>query len=1001
MSVLPTRIGRYEIKSRIGQGGMGVLYLARDPAIDRPLAIKLLREGFNDPELRERFAREARSAGRLRHRNIVTIFDVGEHEGQPFIAMEYIPGETLAEKIRARLPISLERKLTYMEELCAGLGYAHKAGIVHRDIKPANIMIDPEEDAVKILDFGIARGGGAGMTQAGALVGTLNYMSPEQFAGSLVDARSDIFALGAVFYELLTYSQAFPGSLQDGLLKRILEDPPTSLDERHPGLPPAIVHIVGRAIEKRPESRYPDLFQMRAEILAVRQGLDQDSARQDTTAVVARPRAEVATPRGQTPLGATDREALARRRVQQQARFIELAAEAMRRGDFEAARDASEQALLLVPDDERAIQLHVEILRGITEHEAAAWVAEGRRCLERGDFTAADELADRALALDPTPPTALALKRAIEAARLEASERRRRSEVIDERLASARSAADAGRLEFALRQAQEALSLDGTAAAAGGMVRELEERLEQRRRAEDLERRALEAVAAAQQLALQGDIDAALTQLEAFSGKHEAVGASLARLRDQQRIAKESRARERDARERRALTRLSQARAAIREGRLDEGEELARQALALDTPVPGLAEVQAELAAERARIAEDERRRGELGRHLAEAARALADADVIHAEQALSLAHEVDSTDEGTIALASELQRARARQAAREPDRRRHEAPRTRSASRGIAALAAVGVVLLGLGIWRLAPHFIPGRRASAEQQPLSPVVTPAASDVDPAEPPPTAAAQSPARVPATRVPEPSPVGSRESASRAVANLEGATPGAPWRDTSTLTPSPLMRNAAEEGRSTTPDASQVDTPESATAARLEPIMQALASDAEEARRAAVEARAHQTVAFGQADEAMRSARALHADGQFEQSASAFRSAVSLFRQAERQAVAVPVVDERQAIRDVLNAYRTAYESLDVSAVLTVYPALPNSEGLRHAFEEATEVTVGFSRYEPELTAPDRAVVKLNRTQTFRGKRAPGRPETRAVVISLQKTDGRWLITDIR
>src|SRR5262249_28045664 len=155
-------------------GGMGSVYLARDPAIDRLVAIKLLKEGFDNAELRERFLREARSAGRLHHPNIVTIFDVGEQDAQPFIAMEYVGGDTLYALIKQRAALSVGRKITLMDELAAGLQYAHRGGIVHRDIKPKNVMLDAE-GVLKLLDFGIARvsdsGQGGLKTQAGMLMG--------------------------------------------------------------------------------------------------------------------------------------------------------------------------------------------------------------------------------------------------------------------------------------------------------------------------------------------------------------------------------------------------------------------------------------------------------------------------------------------------------------------------------------------------------------------------------------------------------------------------------------------------------------------------------------------------------------------------------------------------------------------------------------------------------------------------------------------------------------
>jgi serine/threonine protein kinase len=202
---LPKRIDRYEIVERLGRGGMGVVYLATDPALGRTVAIKMLTE--DNEELRERFAREARSAAALKHNNIVTIYDVGEDQGRPFIAMEYLEGENLAEVIRRRAQVPLRQKLDWILELCAGLGYAHRTHIVHRDIKPANLLITTE-GALKILDFGIARvtadATADGLTRMGMLMGSPHYMSPEQAEGQPVDERSDIFAVGLVMYELLS-----------------------------------------------------------------------------------------------------------------------------------------------------------------------------------------------------------------------------------------------------------------------------------------------------------------------------------------------------------------------------------------------------------------------------------------------------------------------------------------------------------------------------------------------------------------------------------------------------------------------------------------------------------------------------------------------------------------------------------------------------------------------------------------------------------------------------
>ena len=186
MTQLPTHVSHYEIRRVLGQGGMGTVYLAIDPALQRQVALKVLRADTDDQ--RERFRREARIVARLQHPNIVAIYAVGEHEQQPFIAMEYIEGEPLSDGIRRRAPWSVQRKLQMAVDLCAGLAFAHRAGVVHRDVKPSNLMVSNGTGTVRLLDFGIARGVDAaatmGLTMLGNIVGTLNYMSPEQITGA-------------------------------------------------------------------------------------------------------------------------------------------------------------------------------------------------------------------------------------------------------------------------------------------------------------------------------------------------------------------------------------------------------------------------------------------------------------------------------------------------------------------------------------------------------------------------------------------------------------------------------------------------------------------------------------------------------------------------------------------------------------------------------------------------------------------------------------------------
>ena len=271
MAAIPSHIGIFEVLREIGAGGMGAVYLGRDPELNRQVAIKVIKERVRDQEILDRFFREARAAAALRHPNIITIYASGQHEQQPYIAMEFVEGDSLADVIRDRKQLTLVEKISYIDQICAGLNFAHRAGIVHRDIKPANIMVD-RDGVVRILDFGIARIEGSAMTQDGALIGSLNYMSPEQMLGRAIDYRSDIFSVGSLAYELLSYQQAFKGSLNDGLLHRLPNEDPPPLTEVYPGLPPAIEDVVMRALAKAPDDRFQNLADMRTALTSAQSG---------------------------------------------------------------------------------------------------------------------------------------------------------------------------------------------------------------------------------------------------------------------------------------------------------------------------------------------------------------------------------------------------------------------------------------------------------------------------------------------------------------------------------------------------------------------------------------------------------------------------------------------------------------------------------------------------------------------------------------------------------
>ncbi|MGH9408555.1 MAG: serine/threonine-protein kinase, partial [Vicinamibacterales bacterium] len=248
--------GRYQLQEKLGQGGMGVVYKAFDTVLERAVALKLMLSAEElDPELRTRLFREARAAGNLKHPNIVTIYDLGEHEGQPYIAMEYLDGEDLQRRLARPDKMRLGYKLDLAIGICEGLSHAHAHGVVHRDIKPANIFITDAGHA-KLVDFGLARLMSSQLTRSNMLMGTINYMSPEQVRGERADHRSDIFAVGVMLYELFGGRKAFEGDSVASTLYKILQEVPEPLSNVDPTLPPELTAIIERALAKTPSERY-------------------------------------------------------------------------------------------------------------------------------------------------------------------------------------------------------------------------------------------------------------------------------------------------------------------------------------------------------------------------------------------------------------------------------------------------------------------------------------------------------------------------------------------------------------------------------------------------------------------------------------------------------------------------------------------------------------------------------------------------------------------------
>jgi eukaryotic-like serine/threonine-protein kinase len=263
------RLGRYQLEREIGRGAMGVVYLGRDTAINRMVAIKAipLAAEFSDAELveaRARFFREAETAGRLNHPNIVTIYDVGEERGLAYIAMEYLKGRHLSDYAKSNNLMEPRKVLEIIGRTAEALGFAHKQQVVHRDIKPANLMYDPSTDVLKITDFGIARLSGAGSTRTGIVLGTPSFMSPEQLEGRTVTGHSDLFSLGVSLFQLLTGQLPFTADSMTGLMQQIAEAPHPPLRAFRPDLPACVESVIDRALAKNPDARYDSGAQMAA-----------------------------------------------------------------------------------------------------------------------------------------------------------------------------------------------------------------------------------------------------------------------------------------------------------------------------------------------------------------------------------------------------------------------------------------------------------------------------------------------------------------------------------------------------------------------------------------------------------------------------------------------------------------------------------------------------------------------------------------------------------------
>jgi serine/threonine-protein kinase len=491
-----TQIGKYRILGILGVGGMGVVYRGLDNAVGREVAIKTITEATD--ELRHRFMLEARS-GILNHPNIVTVYDFGEQDGNPYIVMEFVPGDTLENLLKNGRKFTLIEKLEIIGQLCAGLGYAHRKGVIHRDIKPANIMVQPDGN-IKIVDFGVARlENRSGHTQTGMVIGTFHYISPERLLGKSADGRADIWSAGVILYLLLTGRLPFPGD-DPATLHRVVREPHDPVSSLVPGTPAAIDHLIDHALAKDPMDRYETAEDMAADIEVVNDGLKQEHVaealggvrsqmeREQWTSV--RPvlldllRLNPQNTEVKKLLREVQEKVSRQQKTMQVHQLLAEADEAVNARRFAEALDMYSQAAGIDRENPELAQ-KIEQARALKEmaDRVASLIEQSKEARKRNDYTSAGELIDRAIQLDDRN-TDLRNERAQifqEAER--ASRERARRQYSD----AARGQLAARQFTDAIQSLRAALEIDPTDAETQRLFQEAVDRQEEQRRRKIIE----------------------------------------------------------------------------------------------------------------------------------------------------------------------------------------------------------------------------------------------------------------------------------------------------------------------------------------------------------------------------------------------------------------------------------------------------------------------------------------------------------------------------------
>lgn len=436
----PARIGAYDIVDVIGRGGMGTVFRGNDPRIGRQVAIKMLTAAADDPDLLIRFYREAKYTGSLHHQNIVTVYELGHQDGVPYLVMEFLEGVSLENIIATKRALSVAEKLNIILQVCNGLSYAHKRELVHRDIKPANIMI-LDDGTAKIVDFGIALLGGSRLTRTGHVVGSLNYMSPEQLSGNQdVDVRTDVYSTAVVLFQMLTGVLPFEAATTAATLKKIMQDPPPPLNTFLKDSPdPDLESVLNKALEKKREDRYPSAEEFSLDIARVHQRYEKKML----------------------------------------AELLGHAAESMRRNDFTNARHQVLHVLKVSPQDNEAAALLRQIKQAQEQHQREQQVVQiqmkAEEAFRRNQFDDALHFIEQGIQLDPQSTIFQGLQEAVQHSRAQQAKYR-------ESLNRAQEALKAGILEAAKRAAEEAHQILPEEPEAMTLIAQITARLEKRLR---------------------------------------------------------------------------------------------------------------------------------------------------------------------------------------------------------------------------------------------------------------------------------------------------------------------------------------------------------------------------------------------------------------------------------------------------------------------------------------------------------------------------------------